>query len=95
METCRRMWHRDSRRAFESKSTAQKLGGKLGNAAIFGAGGELADVLNESTLTSASYNWKQHCQFHLLKPVVLDWYIEPGGLKSGLVKEYCWNCPQF
>jgi LAS seventeen-binding protein 1/2 len=51
----------------KGKSTAQKLGGKLGNAAIFGAGGESSERSRGYILTrDCSYDWQQHCQLYFL-----------------------------
>jgi SH3 domain-containing protein len=55
------------------KGTAQKIGGKLGNAALFGAGGmifiHLVRLLERSKtlIRIYSYNWKQYCQLYLLR----------------------------
>lgn len=53
----------------KKKGTASKIGGKLGNAAIFGAGGmfEIYMKTCEQILTAlSSDNWKQHCQLYFL-----------------------------
>jgi len=60
----------------KKKGTAQKIGGKLGNAAIFGAGGkysvQLSLCLETGLLTIiSSYHWKQYCQFYLLNFVLI------------------------
>jgi hypothetical protein len=73
----------------KGKSTAQKLGGKLGNAAIFGAGGKFVDVLNERVLMKVSYDWKQYCQLYLLKGVLIDWHAGVGLSVWWIVEKCC------
>jgi hypothetical protein len=51
-------------------SMGKKIGGKLGNAAIFGAGGMFTSIitseLNPILTDATSYHWKQPCQLYLL-----------------------------
>jgi LAS seventeen-binding protein 1/2 len=63
----------------EKKSTASKIGGKLGNAALFGAGGKFESICRVGLFADdvRSLDWKQYCQFDLLSSAMCNvWVVQ-------------------